>query len=98
MIVDVILPCLNEAPALPWILGRMPAGFRPIVVDNCSTDGSGEVARSLGATVVPESARGFGTAAHAGLHVTGQWQHADRAFVCAAPRPEGNGLPAASRP
>ena len=25
---DVILPCLNEAPALPWVLGRMPAGFR----------------------------------------------------------------------
>src|SRR6266700_6600155 len=65
--VDVILPCLNEAPALPWILDRMPAGFRPIVVDNCSTDGSGEVARSLGATVVPEPARGFGAAAHAGL-------------------------------
>jgi glycosyltransferase involved in cell wall biosynthesis len=53
MIVDVILPCLNEAPALPWILGRMPAGFRPIVVDNCSTNGPGEVARSLGATVGP---------------------------------------------
>src|ERR1700760_1705077 len=67
MIVDVILPCLNEAPALPWILGRMPAGFRPIVVDNRSTDGSGEVARSLGATVISEPARGFGAAAHAGL-------------------------------
>jgi dTDP-L-rhamnose 4-epimerase len=65
--VDVILPCLNEAPALPWILGRMPSGFQPIVVDNGSTDGSGEVARSLGATVVPESVRGFGAAAHAGL-------------------------------
>jgi glycosyltransferase involved in cell wall biosynthesis len=51
MIVDVILPCLNEAAALPWILDRMPAGFRPIVVDNCSTDGSGVVARSLGAAV-----------------------------------------------
>ena len=67
MTVDVILPCLNEAQALPWILDRMPAGFRPIVVDNCSTDGSGEVAKSLGATVVPEPARGFGAAAHAGL-------------------------------
>src|ERR1700753_2590581 len=67
MIVDVILPCLNEASALPWILDRMPAGFRPIVVDNCSTDGSGDLARSLGATVVPESARGFGAAAQAGL-------------------------------
>jgi glycosyltransferase involved in cell wall biosynthesis len=65
--VDVILPCLNEASALPWVLERMPNGFRPIVVDNGSTDGSADVARSLGATVVPESARGFGAAAHAGL-------------------------------
>jgi glycosyltransferase involved in cell wall biosynthesis len=65
--VDVILPCLNEASALPWVLERMPDGFRPIVVDNNSTDGSGEVARRLGATVVTESARGFGAAAHAGL-------------------------------
>jgi glycosyltransferase involved in cell wall biosynthesis len=65
--VDVILPCLNEAPALPWILDKMPAGFRPIVVDNRSTDGSGELARSLGATVVPEQTPGFGAAAHAGL-------------------------------
>jgi len=65
--VDVILPCLNEASALPWVLGRMPAGFRPIVVDNGSTDGSEAVARSLGVTVVPEPRRGFGAAAHAGL-------------------------------
>jgi glycosyltransferase involved in cell wall biosynthesis len=67
MFVDVIFPCLNEAAALPWILDRMPADFRPIVVDNSSTDGSGEIARSLGATVVPEHVRGFGAAAHAGL-------------------------------
>jgi glycosyltransferase involved in cell wall biosynthesis len=67
VIVDVIFPCLNEAPALPWILGRMPAGFRPIVVDNGSTDGSGALARSLGATVVREPVPGFGAAAHAGL-------------------------------
>ena len=32
MAVDVILPGLNEAPALPWTLARMPAGFRPIVL------------------------------------------------------------------
>ncbi len=67
MTVDVILPCLNEASALPWVLGRMPAGFRPIVVDNGSTDGSGALARSLGVTVVREPRRGFGAAAHAGL-------------------------------
>jgi len=65
--VDVILPCLDEAPALPWVLGRMPVGFRPIVVDNGSADGSAALARSLGATVVREPRRGFGAAAHAGL-------------------------------
>ena len=67
MTVDVILPCLNEALALPWVLGRMPAGFRPIVVDNGSADGSAALAGSLGATVVREPRRGFGAAAHAGL-------------------------------
>lgn len=65
--VDVVLPCLNERGALPWVLSRMPAGFRAIVVDNGSTDGSAEIARDLGAVVVHEERRGFGAAAHAGL-------------------------------
>lgn len=66
-IVDVVFPCLDEAEALPWLLGRLPEGYRAIVVDNGSTDGSGEVARAHGATVVTEQVRGFGAAAHAGL-------------------------------
>jgi glycosyltransferase involved in cell wall biosynthesis len=45
----------------------MPDGVRPIVVDNGSTDGSGEIARSRGATVVVEHTRGFGAACFAGL-------------------------------
>ena len=65
--VDVILPCLNEEYALPWILGRLPDANRAIVVDNGSTDRSAEVALGLGATVISESRRGFGSAAHAGL-------------------------------
>jgi glycosyltransferase involved in cell wall biosynthesis len=65
--VDVVFPCLNEEKALPWVLGRLPEGYRAIVVDNGSTDRSAEVARSLGATVVSEPRRGFGSAAHAGL-------------------------------
>jgi glycosyltransferase involved in cell wall biosynthesis len=65
--VDVVLPCLNEQGALPWVLSRVPAGFRAIVVDNGSTDGSAEIARELGAVVVREERRGFGAAAHAGL-------------------------------
>ena len=40
MPVDLILPCLNEADALPWVLERIPDGVHPIVVDNGSSDGS----------------------------------------------------------
>ncbi|QNP75501.1 glycosyltransferase family 2 protein [Streptomyces roseirectus] len=64
---DVVLPCLDEAEALPWVLARIPAGWRAIVVDNGSTDGSPDLARSLGAHVVHEPRRGFGAACHAGL-------------------------------
>jgi len=66
-VIDVVLPCLNEAAALPWVLSRIPDGFRPIVADNGSTDGSARIAADLGATVVNASPRGFGAAAHAGL-------------------------------
>ncbi|MFJ7065925.1 glycosyltransferase family 2 protein [Streptomyces sp. NPDC101115] len=76
MTVDVVLPCLDEAGALPWVLSRVPAGWRAIVVDNGSTDGSAALARSLGATVVHEPRRGFGSACHAGLLA------AEAEFVC----------------
>jgi glycosyltransferase involved in cell wall biosynthesis len=66
-VVDVVLPALDEREALPWVLGRMPEGHRAIVVDNGSTDGSGAVARALGALVVEEHRRGFGAASFAGL-------------------------------
>ncbi len=65
--VDVVLPVLDEAGALPWVLERMPPGYRAIVVDNGSTDGSADVARAYGAAVVPEPRRGFGSACWAGL-------------------------------
>ena len=65
--VDVILPTLDEAGALPWVLTRMPPGYRPIVVDNGSIDGSAAIARAHGAQVVVETRRGFGAACFAGL-------------------------------
>jgi glycosyltransferase involved in cell wall biosynthesis len=64
---DVVLPALDEADALPWVLERMPDGYRPIVVDNGSTDATADVARALGAVVVDEPRRGFGAACWAGL-------------------------------
>ena len=67
MSVDVVLPCLNEAAALPGVLAALPAGYRAIVVDNGSTDGSAEVARAGGATVLTEPQPGVGAACFAGL-------------------------------
>lgn len=67
MSVDVILPCLDEADALPRVIGRLPDGYRAIVVDNGSTDGSADVARAHGATVVTEPVKGFGSACAAGV-------------------------------
>lgn len=67
MPIDVVLPCLNEAAALPWVLSRMPHGFRPIVADNGSSDGSADIARQHGATVVHVAIRGYGAACQAGV-------------------------------
>ena len=67
LVIDVVLPCLNEAEALPSVLSRFPPGYRPIVVDNGSTDGSPQIAASYGAIVVHARPAGFGAAAHAGL-------------------------------
>jgi glycosyltransferase involved in cell wall biosynthesis len=64
---EIILPCLDEADALPVVLAALPAGWPVLVVDNGSTDGTAEVARSLGARVVSEPRRGYGAAVHAGL-------------------------------
>lgn len=63
----MVLPCLDEAAALPWVLERMPLGYRAIVADNGSTDGSADLARDLGATVVHAWPRGFGSACAVGL-------------------------------
>jgi glycosyltransferase involved in cell wall biosynthesis len=64
---DVILPVLDEAAAIPGVLAAMPDGYRPIVVDNGSSDGSGAIAAGLGALVIDEPRRGFGAACFAGL-------------------------------
>jgi len=65
--VTVVLPCLNEAASLPGVLAAMPDGYRPLVVDNNSTDGTADVARRHGAQVVSEPRPGYGSAVHAGV-------------------------------
>jgi glycosyltransferase involved in cell wall biosynthesis len=65
--VTVVLPCLDEAVSLPAVLAAMPVGYRPLVVDNNSTDGTAEVARRHGADVVFEARPGYGSAVHAGV-------------------------------
>jgi glycosyltransferase involved in cell wall biosynthesis len=65
--VEVVLPCLNEVEALPWVLSRLPDTMSAIVVDNGSTDGSARLAEQLGARVVHAEQRGYGAACHAGL-------------------------------
>jgi glycosyltransferase involved in cell wall biosynthesis len=66
-VIDIVLPCLNEAAALPWVLARIPVGARAIVVDNGSTDDSARIAADAGATIVHCVQRGYGAACHAGL-------------------------------
>jgi glycosyltransferase involved in cell wall biosynthesis len=74
--IDVVLPCLDEAAALPTVLSGLPPGYRAVLVDNGSTDGSPDIAARHGALVVRESRRGYGAAVHAGLLA------ADAELVC----------------
>ncbi|WP_406829893.1 glycosyltransferase family 2 protein [Pedococcus sp. KACC 23699] len=65
---ELILPCRNEAGALPALLARVPEGMSVVVVDNGSTDGTADVARARGARVVVEHRPGYGAAVQAGVN------------------------------
>lgn len=64
---DLILPCRDEAAALPALLARVPPGVRAVVVDNGSRDGTATVALTHGAAVVVEPRPGYGAAVRAGI-------------------------------
>jgi len=65
--VEVVLPCLDEADGLRWLLPRVRPGVAVIVADNGSSDDSVLIARDHGARVVSVPQRGYGAACHAGL-------------------------------
>lgn len=69
------MPCLNEAKTLPACIGKALSFLKSsgvagevIVADNGSTDGSIEIARALGARVVPVPVKGYGAALSTGIH------------------------------
>ncbi|MGC5246357.1 glycosyltransferase family 2 protein [Gordonia sp. DT219] len=74
--ITVIIPCRNEAFALPAVLQRIPIGYSALVVDNGSTDATAEVASRHGARVITEERPGYGSAVHAGVLA------ADTSIVC----------------
>lgn len=68
----VVVPALNEAPSIGAVVDgllrqRVVPLHRVIVVDNGSSDGTGEIAHARGATVVREEIRGYGSACRAGV-------------------------------
>src|SRR5918997_1293923 len=72
--VSVVMPCLNEADTLETCVRKALTALEThgidgevIVADNGSTDGSREIAASLGARVVPVEQRGYGSALMGGI-------------------------------
>ncbi|MFZ9981487.1 MAG: glycosyltransferase family 2 protein [Cyclobacteriaceae bacterium] len=70
MIVDLIIPALNEEHSLPLLLKAIDRRIiRDIIVaDNGSTDGTAVIATDSGATVIHENRRGYGFACMAGIN------------------------------
>ena len=71
--IGVVIPALNEADAIGRVIADIPAWVDKIVIaDNGSSDGTGDVARAAGATVVVETEKGYGAACLAGIAALGQ--------------------------
>lgn len=66
--ISVVIPCHDEEDGIRAIMGQMPAMVdEVIVVDNASTDRTGDVAASLGARVIYEARKGYGRAYKTGF-------------------------------
>jgi glycosyltransferase involved in cell wall biosynthesis len=71
---SIVMPCLNEAETLASCIEKATQSLQAngisgeiIIADNGSTDGSQEIARALGARVVPVQEKGYGSALMAGI-------------------------------
>ena len=72
--ITILMPCLNEAEtlhicitkALNWVKSRN-LNAEILISDNGSTDGSQEIAKSLGARVVDAPLKGYGAALQFGI-------------------------------
>jgi glycosyltransferase involved in cell wall biosynthesis len=71
---SVVMPCLNEADTIATCIEKAQRAIAAhgisaeiVIADNGSTDGSQEIARRLGARVVPVTERGYGAALMGGI-------------------------------
>lgn len=67
--IAVIIPAFNEAESIGSVLTDIPSALvtEIVVIDNASTDGTGDIARSHGATVLHEPRPGYGSACLRGV-------------------------------
>ncbi len=70
--ISVIIPVFNEQDAIEKVIGDIPSHLSTeiIVVDNGSTDQTAKLAAAMGARIVRENRRGYGSACLAGIAAT----------------------------